>query len=99
VADNRQRIIEEFDEAVNMTPGELEDWLQTEESKSVSQSDGGRESKGHESVRKIVETFGKNKSDYTDDDIDHMGVSWAMSSATRPRSRRATWRTPLGAAL
>ena len=48
MADDRQRIIEEFDEAVNMTPKELEEWLQTNESKSVGQSDGGGESKGHE---------------------------------------------------
>ena len=42
MADDRQRIIEEFDEAVNMTPIELEEWLRTDESKSVGQSDGGR---------------------------------------------------------
>jgi hypothetical protein len=72
VADDRQRIIEEFDEAVNMTPKELEEWLGTEESKSVGQSDGGGESKGHESGRKIVEINRKNKSDLTDDDVEHM---------------------------
>jgi hypothetical protein len=71
VADDRQQIIEEFDEAVNMTPKELEEWLQTEESKSVGQSDGG-ESKGHESGRRIVEIKRRNKSDYTDDDVEHM---------------------------
>ena len=72
MAEDRQRIIEEFDEAVNMTPKELEEWLQTEESKSVGQSDGGGESKGHESGRKIVEILKKNKTDYSNDDIDHM---------------------------
>jgi hypothetical protein len=72
VADDRQQVIEEFDEAVNMSPKELEEWLQTEESKSVGQSDGGGESKGHESGRRIVEIKRKNKSDYTDDDIEHM---------------------------
>jgi Protein of unknown function (DUF3140) len=41
VADDKQQVIEEFDEAVNMTPKELEEWLQTEESKSAGQSDGG----------------------------------------------------------
>ena len=40
MAKDRQQIIEEFDEAVNMTQKELEDWLQTEESQSVGQSDG-----------------------------------------------------------
>ena len=72
MADDRQRIIEEFDEAVNMAPKELEEWLGTEESKSVGQSDGGGESKGHESGRKIVEINRKNKSDLTDDDVEHM---------------------------
>ncbi len=72
MTDERQRLIEEFDGAVNMTPKELEEWLQTEESKSVGQSDGGGESKGHESGRRIVEIKRKKKSDYTDDDIEHM---------------------------
>ena len=70
--DDRQQIIGDFDEAVNMTPKELEEWLETDESKSVGQSDGGGESKGHESGRKIVEILGKNKSAYTDDDLEHM---------------------------
>ena len=72
MADDRQQVIESFDEAVNMTPKELEEWLQTEESKSVGQSDGGDESKGHESGRKIVEIKRTNKSDYTEDDVEHM---------------------------
>src|SRR5215203_4686590 len=72
--DRRQQIVEEFDEAVNMTPKELEAWLQTEESKSVGQSDGGGESKGHESGRRIVGLLRKKKSDYTDDDVKrHLG--------------------------
>jgi hypothetical protein len=72
VTDDRQQIIEDFDEAVNMTPEELEEWLQTEESRSVGQSDGGGESKGHESGRRIVEILEKNKQDYTEGDIGHM---------------------------
>jgi CRISPR/Cas system-associated exonuclease Cas4 (RecB family) len=72
MADDRDRIIDDFNEAVNMALKELEDWLQTDESKSVGQSDGGSESKGHESGRMIVEIKRKNKSDYTDDDIAQM---------------------------
>jgi hypothetical protein len=70
--DDRQQVIEEFDEAVNMTRKDLEGWLNTDESRSVGQSDGGGESKGHESGRRIVEILQKNKSDYTDDDVEHM---------------------------
>jgi hypothetical protein len=72
VADDRQQIIQRFEEAVNMTPKELEEWLESDESKSVGQSDGGGESKGHESGRRIVEIKRKKQSDYTDDDIEHM---------------------------
>ncbi len=67
-----EQVIEEFDKAVNMSRKELEDWLETEESKEVGQKDGDSESKGHESGRKIVEILGKDESDYTDKDVDHM---------------------------
>ncbi len=70
--DDRQQIVEQFDQTVNMTRKELEEWLRTDESKSVGQSDGGGESKGHESGRRIVEILGKKKSDYTDEDLSHM---------------------------
>lgn len=72
MAVDRQQVIEEFEEAVNMTPKELEEWLQSEESKSVGQSEGGGESKGHKSGRRIVQIKRKKKSDYTDNDIEHM---------------------------
>jgi hypothetical protein len=42
-----------FEDAVNMSPKELEEWLQIDESKSVGQGEG--KSKGHESGRIIVE--------------------------------------------
>ena len=38
MAKSDEQVIQEFDEAVNMTPKELEDWLQTEESKSAATS-------------------------------------------------------------
>jgi len=70
MADDRQQNIDKFEDAVNMTRKELEDWLGTEELQSVGQGDG--ESKGHESGRNIVKILEKNKSDYTDDDVQHM---------------------------
>ena len=38
----------------------------------MGQSDGGGESKGHESGRRIVEILRGNKSVYSDSDVDHM---------------------------
>jgi hypothetical protein len=63
----------EFGEAVNMTAGELEEWLATDESQAVGQKSGGSdESTGHESGRRIVELLHTKKDDLTDDDLAHM---------------------------
>ena len=98
--DDRQQTVDEFEESVNMTRKELEDWLQTDESQSVGQSDGGGESKGHESGRMIVDILKKNKSDYTDDDIDQMRrvVSYVhRHQAQKPSGdvEDSTWRYSL----
>jgi len=58
--------------AVNMAPAELERWLHTEESTSVGQKDGGSESTGHQSGRRIVKILRTKKPDLTDDDAAHM---------------------------
>ena len=65
------QIREEFDDAVNMTPKELEEWLETDESQSVGQDDGG-ESTGHKSGRRIVEILHKKEGDIDEDDFEHM---------------------------
>lgn len=67
-----KEIYDEFYEAVNMAPSELEDWLQTEQSKSVGQDSGDGEAIGHKSGKKIVALQRKNKDELTDDDYDHM---------------------------
>ncbi len=62
-----------FDEAVNMTAGELEKWLATDESQEVGQKSGGSgESTGHESGRRIVTLLHTRKDDLTGDDLAHM---------------------------
>ncbi|MEV0126763.1 DUF3140 domain-containing protein [Streptomyces sp. NPDC050703] len=68
---DRDETVAGFEEAVNMTAGRLEKWLETDESKSVGQSDGG-ESVGHASGRRIVRLLHTNKADLTDDDLAHM---------------------------
>lgn len=61
-----------FSDAVNMTPKQLEEWLDTDESRSVGQKDGGGESVGHESGRRIVDLLRTKKDDLTDSDLAHM---------------------------
>lgn len=70
--DDQKATYKEFKEAVNMTPKELEKWLQTDDSKRVGQKTNGGESTGHEMGRNIVELLGKKQTDYTDDDVKHM---------------------------
>jgi hypothetical protein len=62
----------DFDEAVNMTAGELDKWLDTDESKAAGQHKDGGESTGHASGRRIVDLLHKKKADLTDDDRAHM---------------------------
>jgi hypothetical protein len=71
--DETEQVIADFGDAVNMTPSELRDWLDTDESRAVGQKpDGGGESTGHASGRRILAIEDKQKADYTDDDIAHM---------------------------
>ncbi len=74
-------VYDEFREAVNMTPGELEKWLQSEDSRSVGwtgsgggrkDSPGGEESKGHESGRTIVRLLRTKRGELGDDDYSEM---------------------------
>jgi hypothetical protein len=78
----RDGVQKEFHEAVTMTAGELEKWLDTDESKSVGQKSvgqkgdggkgGGGESVGHHSGRRIIEILHTKKADLDDDDVAHM---------------------------
>ena len=61
----RDTIWDEWRELVNMAPAELEEWLQTDESKSVGDSDSGR---------RIVDIKRTNKDDLSDDQWDHMAT-------------------------
>ena len=70
-SDDKVDIRKEFRDVVNMSPSELEDWLDTDESKSVGDSDEG-ESTGHRSGRRIVEIRRKNVDELTEADHDHM---------------------------
>jgi hypothetical protein len=62
----------DFDDAVTMTAHQLEQWLETDESKAAGQHKGGGESTGHASGRRIVQLLRKKKGDLTDDDRAHM---------------------------
>lgn len=63
----------EFKAVVNMSPARLENWLKTEESKSVGITRPGEtESIGRQSGKKIIKLLKKKKAELTVDDYKHM---------------------------
>lgn len=70
---DRMAVWKDFADVVNMTPGELKSWLDSDESKEVGWTpDGEDESVGHQSGRRIIEIKSKKKADLSDDDYRHM---------------------------
>jgi hypothetical protein len=72
---DRKKVLKDFDRAVNMTASEIEEWLDTKESRSVGWkgADGSRaESVGHASGRKIVHILRTRNSSLTEGDYEHM---------------------------
>ena len=73
--DEKPQVWDDFNDRVNMTPKELEDWLGTDESKAAGWhgSDGGQEeSTGHEMGRHLVEVKRTKKGDLTDEQYGYM---------------------------
>ena len=70
--EKQQEVYQEFNKLVNMTPAALENWLKTDESKSVGWDSGDGESIGHKSGEKIIHILAKKKQDLTTDDYTHM---------------------------
>lgn len=74
--DEHAQIYKDFSEAVNMTPAELEKFLDTDESREVgwkgADGKGYGESVGHKSGKRIVEIKRTKKADLSDDDYAHM---------------------------
>lgn len=69
----RKEVKAEFDEVVNMSASQIQEWLGTNESGSVGQKkDGDTESTGHKSGEKIVDILEKKTADLSDDDYAHM---------------------------
>ncbi len=70
--EEQKNIRQEFNDNVNMAPKELEEWLKTEDSKSVGQDSGDGEAIGHKSGKKIIKIKHKRKDELTKADYDHM---------------------------
>ena len=70
---DRDDIYTRFHDAVNMAPAEIEEWLDSDESRKVGfKRPGASESVGHASGRRIVTLLRKRKAELDDDDYAHM---------------------------
>jgi hypothetical protein len=71
---DNQETYEAFNDLVNMTPTQIEKWLEDDHSKEVGQvKKGNHESQGRKSAKKIIEIKRKHKADLTEEDYQHMG--------------------------
>ena len=68
---DQDKVYVDFYDRVNMQPKELEEWLETDESKSVGDTNSG-ESTGHRSGRRIVDIKRTKKDQLSDNDFEHM---------------------------
>ena len=67
------KVRKDFAGAVNMTAGEIENWLESDESRRVGwKADGRSESIGHASGRRIVALLRTKKAALSDEDYAHM---------------------------
>lgn len=62
-------VVADFEDAVTMTPSQLERWLDTEESQSVGDTSGDGESTGHAMGSRILQLKATRKDDLTGDDV------------------------------
>jgi hypothetical protein len=62
----------DFEKAVNLPAGQLERWLNSEESHNAGRHRGQRESHGHAEGRRIVRLLRTKKADFTADDLVRM---------------------------
>ena len=70
---DRDKIQRDFDQAVNMTAAELDEWLASDESRRVGfRRDGATESVGHASGRHIVCILNTRATELGDADYAHM---------------------------
>ena len=69
---DRAKVAADFAAAVNMDAGEIEEWLETPQSRRVGQKQADGESIGHASGRRIVRILRTDPADLTAEDYAHM---------------------------
>jgi len=97
---SNDEIYSEFNEKVNMSPSEIERWLETDKAKESGQGSDSGKSIGYKSGERIIEIKRTKKEDLEEDDYEHMSkvISYiARHSAQKPEGdiSESTWRYSL----
>lgn len=71
-AENKKEAYDKFQELVNMSASEIENWLKKDESKQVGQDSGDGESIGRKSAKHIITILKSKKDDLSEDDYHHI---------------------------
>ena len=69
---DRAKVAADFARSVNMSADQLEQWLETPESREVGEKKDGGESIGHASGRRIVQILRSRPDSWNQEDYAHM---------------------------
>jgi Protein of unknown function (DUF3140) len=92
--DDHEEIRRKFHEVVNMTPEEIEEWLETAESRKVGLKRDGGESVGHASGRRIVGILRTREADLDGGDYAHMRKVVGFVARHRAQGPHEEYRIP-----
>lgn len=93
--DDHETVWKKFHDVVNMSPSEIEQWLETDESQMVGSKRDGGESVGHASGRRIVGILRKKKADLDGGDYVHMRKVAGFVARHRGQGPREEYRIPV----
>jgi len=94
--DDHDAVYRNFHDAVNMTAGEIEDWLETDESRKVGfKRPGATESVGHASGRRIVAILRTHKAELDGGDYAHMRKVVGFVKRHRGQGPHDEYRVPV----
>ncbi len=93
--DDHETVWKKFRDAVNMTAGEIEEWLATEESRKVGFTRPGEsESVGRASGRRVVAILRKEKGALDGADYAHMRKVAGFVARHRAQGPHDEWKVP-----
>ncbi len=92
--DDHETVWRKFHEVVNMAPAEIEEWLETPESRKVGQKRDGVESIGHASGRRIVGILRTRKEELDGGDYAHMRKVIGFVARHRAQGPHEDYRIP-----